>query len=169
MKAHELLLGLEGLLQRHAAGFELPSSVAVHTPAAVYLGDLPGDSANDLPERFPFALLQWAGGDLSHGQAPTNEGLDDVNIIVGVYSPTGPREAELICAAYADFLRALLVRHHLVAARFKLQSPLECRRPAPEKRQHRYHLFTILTRWDYALPGHPLVGNFPVSEGDLNG
>lgn len=162
MKAALLLQELYRLLSEAAATFEVPAVDALHTRPHIYLGDLPVLTAEELPDRFPFALIFWGGGE--NRESEIFDGAEDVDILLGVYVKPGLQpnqlqpqaETELLCAAWSDHIRALLIRNRLLANLFDLQLPLRVQKPLPEKKQHQYHLLTINTRWQYSLPARSL-------------
>ena len=153
MRAHQLLLALRDFLETSLADFPLPAQASAPPapalgPIRCFLGNVPDDGPESLPARFPFVVIRWVQGQSDeHG-----EQLETVALILGVYSPAGPGEAELLCAALADHLRQAFLRARILARVFDLQLPLEAARPDPEKQQHQYHIATLVTRWGHRSP-----------------
>ncbi|MDL2279072.1 hypothetical protein LJC15_00210 [Desulfovibrio sp. OttesenSCG-928-G11] len=162
MRAHKLLLDLKDFLSPLLAEFPLPSP----DPAAeqglgqakIFFGNVPDSPAEEMPERFPFVILRWMEGEDNEDSSATSH-EEQAALILGVFAPQGPEQAELVTAALLDFLREKLLERRLLpesAPMFDLVLPLACAKPEPEKRQHNYHIATILTRWNHVSARRPL-------------
>ena len=162
MRAHALLLALKAFLDETLAAVPLPDPETGRDElgkAMCFFGNLPETDAEDLPERFPFAVMRWLEGE----SREDGKNEETVALILGVYAPSGSGEAELVTVMLMDHLRLALMENRTLDRRFELRLPLESAKPDPEKRQHTYHYATIMTRWEHTTPRRPL--NF---EGENN-
>lgn len=158
MRAHKLLLDIKAFLEAALADMPLPDSSTGKDAlgkAQCFFGNVPDSNEEVLPNRFPFVVIRWTEGE-DQENADSNSGVDTVALILGVYAPDGPGEAELVTAILMDHLRSALMRNRILASMFDLQLPLSSAKPDPEKRQHNYHIATILTRWNFSEPRRPL-------------
>lgn len=124
--------------------------------AQVFIGNVPDTGEEELPERFPFAVIRWLEGE----SREEGENIEEIVLILGVFAPSGPGEAELITAALMDHLRLHFMQLRILSGVFDLQMPLTVTKPEPEKRQHNFHVATILTRWQHTTFQRPLQGDF---------
>lgn len=161
MRVHKLLLDLKTFLDASLSSFPLPDPSRgrdILGCAKCFFGNVPDTGEDELPERFPFVLIRWQEGE----SREDGENGETVALILGVYAANGPEEAELVTAMLADHLRLCLMRSRTLAAVFELQLPLTTAKPDPEKKQHNYHIATIITRWNHRTPRRNL------SEGESN-
>lgn len=160
MRAYKLLLDLKAFVEITLADFSLPDPVTGQPEIGrvqCFLGNVPDDDQTALPERFPFVVIRWVEGE----NEEDGENLEEAALIFGVYSPTGPGEAELTTAALLDHMRQALMRLRILGEVFDLELPLKSAKPDPEKRQHNYHIATLITRWRHRTPRRPLqTGDF---------
>lgn len=151
MRIHTLLLDLKAFLDATLAEISLPDPVTGQNAlgkAMCFFGNVPDTNAADLSSRFPFVVIRWLEGESDE----EGKNLETVALILGVFAPEGPGEAELVTAMLADHLRRKLMENRLLANMFELQLPLSSSKPDPEKRQHQYHYAIITTRWDHRTP-----------------
>ena len=147
MRAHKLLRDLKSFLDEVLADFELPGpTIESMARARVYFGNVPDDNSG-LDERFPFVIIRWSEGE--DGEEGQSE--EEAALIFGVFSPSGPGEAELITAALMDHVRSALMEKRILGQTFDLLLPLKSAKPDPEKRQHNYHIAAIITRWNHQV------------------
>jgi len=159
MRAYKLLHDLEVFLNKVLADFSLPDPAGNGIkPPRCYFGDVPDDEQSVFPERFPFLIIRWVKGESEEDGGNQEE----VALIFGFYAPEGAAQAELISAALLDHVRRALMQLRVLGQSFDLQLPLEAAKPDPERRQHNYHIATIITRWSHQTPRRPL------SQGDFN-
>ncbi|MDR2891599.1 MAG: hypothetical protein LBV80_00710 [Deltaproteobacteria bacterium] len=159
MRVYKLLLELQAFLETSLAAFPLPEPVNGKDKmdsARCFLGNVPDDNEKNLPERFPFVVIRWVEG----SSQDQGDNLEQVALLLGVYSPSGPGEAELLTAMLMDHLRGDFMRNRLLADIFDLQLPLESAKPDPEKKQHNYHIATMITRWRHTSPRRSIKGDF---------
>lgn len=139
MRSHTLLLGLKSFVRQTLAE-------SVPTPQ-VHVYDIPKTEQT----RFPFVVLRLMKG------ATEEETCEDVvGILLGVHAPENPETAGLVCAALGDALRQALWRQRILDDLFELQMPFDILQPEPDRKQHDYHMFTLVTHWNYILPQRPL-------------
>ena len=157
MRARQLLMDLKVFVEGALADFPLPDPVTDQPEmgrAQCFLGNVPEDDHATLPERFPFVVIRWMEGE----DEEEGVSVEEAALIFGVYSPAGADEAELVTAALLDHLRQALMRLRILGEVFDLELPLKSAKPDPEKRQHNYHIATIITRWRHRTPRRPLPG-----------
>ncbi|MDR2946717.1 MAG: hypothetical protein LBV79_08235 [Candidatus Adiutrix sp.] len=155
MRAHQLLVDLKNFVESSLADFALPNPATGQPEmgrARCFLGNVPDDDQTALPERFPFVVIRWVEGE----DAEDGDALEEAALIFGVYSPAGADEAELLTAALLDHMRRALMALRILGNVFDLILPLKSAKPDPEKRQHNYHMATIITRWRHLTPRRPL-------------
>ena len=115
----------------------------------LYIGGIPSDAENV----FPFVVLRLSDGD---GEGTVDGGYeceDKVMLHIGVMEMDDPEEAMLTCLGVSDTLRIALRRARLLENIYELGS-LRVAIPDPERKQHDYHLMTLITSWHYLVPAY---------------
>ena len=131
MKSSFLMLAVERLLIEAVKEIE----------GRVYLHALP---ENGLPANFPFVVLRFADG-----ETEDVENEDSLLIHVGIHEPDSIREAGLVCLDLADTIRRALWSTRLVDEEYELRFPIRVKMPDQEKKQHEFHMFTVVAQWQY--------------------
>lgn len=112
----------------------------------IYVGGLPYDDE----DAYPFAVLRLAEGSCQEGPQSC-ECTDKVLIHVGVREPKSLEEGTFDCVSVCDVLRTALWRERILDERYELEE-VRVVLPDPERKQHEYHLLTLVTAWSYHVP-----------------
>ena len=146
MKSRQLLLALRDFLRERLKDTLLPDpATGAALAPRVFLHNLP--DARDGDAAYPFVIVRLGSYESDEEQCE-----DTVSLAVGVWSPESQEQAGLLTAETLDALRAALMRQRLVGEIFDLVLPLEGNQPEPRKQWNEYHLATLITRWNYAIP-----------------
>jgi len=140
MKTHLLLLALQRFVK---AALERDGITA-----GVFMYALPDDGK---AATFPFVLQR-----LVKGTTDENDNEDVVALHIGVEQSAGDDDAGTVAAGICDTLRYALWTARILEDRFQLVFPLEVRQPDPEKKEHNFHMISMITRWNYVPPDRAL-------------
>ena len=166
MRVHKLLLDLEAFLKASLADYGMPDPMAAPGMLGlpqIFFGNVQDSPPDALPGRFPFIVVRWSEGESEEDPGGGISNEEEIALILGVYAPQGHAEAELVTAALLDHLRAAFMRSRSIPGEenvFDLVLPLRAAKPDPEKKQHLYHIATLITRWRHMTPRRPLQGVF---------
>lgn len=151
MRSRHLLLALRDFLKESLKDCALPDpETGTDAAPRVFLHNLPDARTGDVA--YPFVIARLGTYDCDEERCE-----DTVSLAVGVWSPQSQEQAGLLTAHTLDVLRAALMRRRLLAQTFDLVLPLEGSQPEPRKQWNEYHLATLITRWNYAVPRRPLA------------
>lgn len=144
-----LVTELYAFTRTAVADYPFPDPSGKMADCRVFLHGLPDGQDVDT---WPFVIVRWLEGEIS--SEPDAETLchDTTLLLLGVNSPKSQAEAGILCAELLDCLRYSLWQKRILASRFELQEPLRSSFPEPGRQQHRFHIATIETVWNYAWP-----------------
>lgn len=166
MTLRDLLLALSGFVAEAVRDYPFPSPDGNLRDCRVFLHNLP-----DVQEEgtYPFVIVRWQEGWIESMEDAKTVLRDTVALALGIHSPGDQEQAAMLCAELVDCLRRALWKKRLLAHCFELVEPLRSAMPDADRQQHRYHLATIETVWNYVWPPKALeeAGQSQLRTGDL--
>lgn len=149
-----LLSELEKFLAATLRGYPFPAPDGAPLDCKVFQYGLPEGQEE---KTYPFVIIRWVEGEISSQEDQTTLLQDTILLALGVYNPQDPAHSAILLAELIDCLRAAIWRERVLASRFELET-LRCQIVEPGRQQHRYHLVTMETKWNYIWPSNSLHG-----------
>lgn len=155
MRSHELIIALRDHIAKELENYPFPDPSGEDHSCRVFLHGLP--DAQDA-KTYPFVCVRWVDGELEEADAQAGV-KETVALVVGVYTPESQEAAGYLLAQLIDALMGIVRRTRLLAQRFQLVLPIQAGIPDPERKWNEYHMATVTTTWQYAIPVTPLFEN----------
>lgn len=155
MRSHELLPAIVECLEKALAKYPFPDPSGKDVPPRVFLHGLPDDQGDSA---YPFVCVRWTDGEWEEADAMAG-GTETVALVLGVFAPESQEQAGKLLAILIDACAATIRRTRILAKKFERQMPIRAAVPDPERRWNQYHMATITTVWQYAIPVTPLWEN----------
>lgn len=144
-----LICELEKFVREAVNDYPFPSPEGNWLDCRVFLHGLPDSQDTDT---YPFVIVRWLEGEITSQEDAKTVLTDTVILALGVHSPNSQSEAGLLLAELIDCLRRAFWKKRIIASRFELVEPLRCQIVEQQRQQHRFHLATLETVWNYTWP-----------------
>ena len=152
MRSRELVTALREHIAKELENYPFPDPSGVDHSCRVFLHGL--SDAQDA-KTYPFVCVRWMDGELEEADAQASV-KETVGLVLGVYTPESQEAAGILLAELVDALMGIVRRTRLLAQKFQLQLPIHASMPDPERKWNEYHMATLTTTWQYAIPVTPL-------------
>lgn len=144
-----LLCELANFVGSSLKGYPFPSPDGAWLDCRVFLHGLPDEQEAGT---YPFIVIRWVEGTVESEADSQTILTETVALLLGVHAPRAQAEAGLLCAELMDALRRSLWKKRLLADRFQLIEPLRSSIPSQQQQEHRFHMATMETVWNYVWP-----------------
>ncbi len=148
-----LICELDSFVRETVKGYPFPDPSGKWLDCRVFLHGLPDGQDTDT---YPFVIVRWLEGEIESREDARTVLTDTVILALGVHSPRSQAEAGLLLAELLDCLRRAFWKKRILARRFELVEPLRCQIVEQQRQQHRFHLASIETVWNYVWPAKAL-------------
>lgn len=149
-----LLQELEAFLAHSLKGYPFPAPSGGWLDCKIFQYGLPEGQEE---KTYPFVIIRWLEGEITSQEDQITILRDTVMLALGVYNPGNPRHTAILLAELTDALRRCLWQKRVLASRFELAEPLRCQIVEPQRQQHRFHLASMETVWNYVWPSNALA------------
>ncbi len=129
--------------------YPFPSPQGSARDCQVFLHGLPDEQET---ETYPFVIVRWLEGEIASEEDAKTVLKDTVMLALGIHNPHSQAEAGTLLAELMDCLRRAIWKKRILANRFELVEPLRSQIIEQQRQQHRFHLATIETVWNYTWP-----------------
>ena len=144
-----LLESLAHFIKEEVRDYPFPSPQGSERDCQVFLHGLPDEQET---ETYPFVIVRWLEGEIASEEDAKTVVKDTVILALGIHNPHSQDEAGTLLAELMDCLRRALWKKRIIANRFELVEPLRSQIIEQQRQQHRFHLATIETVWNYTWP-----------------